>query len=98
MKMQTKVYADKDLSDFAKLVQTTLQKLSLDNTTSNIITGITDPTANTQRLVAHGFQQIPTIAVILEGNAYIQVSGVGKTTVDIRSSTTSQSYKLLVIL
>jgi hypothetical protein len=98
MRLQYKVYPDKDLSDFAKLVQATLQKLSLDNTQSRIVSGTTDGTADTQRIIAHGFQQIPSAVVVLEGNAYIQVGGISNTSVDVRSMGQSQKFKLLVIL
>lgn len=74
-----------------------LSSLSLDNTKHVIVSGKTSGTANTKAEFRHALGGQPTMAIILEGNAYVQYNGIGPDTVDIRSTATSQQFRAAVI-
>lgn len=97
MKPRFPPYSDKELSDLAKLLSAVLTSLSVDNFKHTFVTGTTSSSANTEKLFAHGFTEPPSIILVVEGNAYIQPNSISATEVDVRSASTSQSFKLWAI-
>jgi hypothetical protein len=64
------------------------------------VTGTTNGSANTQSLFRHATPsdpQAPTGWMILEGRGiYIPINGAGAEVIDVRSTATSQPFRILV--
>ncbi len=97
MKPRFRVYESNELNDFGQRVATLLANISVDNFKGTFIEGTTDGTANTEKLFAHGYTEIPLLALVVEGNAYVQVGSLSSSEVDVRSNSTSQKFKLWII-
>lgn len=94
---QFRKYQDNELDDVVRRLAVIFTNISKDNFTANEIAGVTSSTPDERLEIAHGFESLPAMALMLEGNAYVAINGLGAKTVDVRSSAASQPFKLLVI-
>lgn len=60
------------------------------------VTGTTSSSANTRAAFRHGKNEVPWLAIVAEGNAYIARHGLGPNDIDVRSAATSQEFKVLL--
>lgn len=97
MKARFKRYENKELNDLTQILSVLLTSVSVDNFKGAFIEGTTDGTANTEKLFAHGFSEPPSLALIVEGNAYVEKGSISSSEIDVRSNGTSQPFKLWII-
>lgn len=60
------------------------------------VTGTTASSANTAARFRHGKNEVPWMGIVVEGNAYIARNGIGPNDLDVRSTGTSQDFKVLL--
>jgi hypothetical protein len=72
--------------------------VSLDNFKYREVTGTTHGTANTSLKFKHGFNAAPRLVFIVEGDVYIPFGGIGANDIDVRSTQTSQKFRLYASL
>jgi hypothetical protein len=60
------------------------------------VSGTTASSANTEAKFRHGKNEVPWLGVVAEGNAYIARNGIGPNELDVRSTSTSQDFKVLL--
>lgn len=60
------------------------------------VSGTTASSANTSAMFRHGKNEVPWLGVVAEGNAYIAINGIGPNDLDVRSTGTSQDFKVLL--
>lgn len=97
MRFTESKFEDVHLNSLDKKLSSIFTKLSKDNFVTMTIDDVTDASANTSKIFKHGFGTIPAFLFILEGNAYVQYGSVTENQLDIRSTGTSQKFKLLII-
>lgn len=97
MKAQFGRYNDTEVSKLSVALARLFANISLDNFNSVEFTGTTSGTADTQARFRHGLDSIPSMVLILEGNAYVAFNGVGVSEVDIRSTSTNQKFRAVAI-
>lgn len=61
------------------------------------ITGTTNSSANTSSKFRHNKNQVPFMWHILEGRIYVPRNGAGPNDIDVRSTQTSEEFRLLLI-
>jgi hypothetical protein len=97
MKAQFKKFNDPEVANLSQSLARLFANISLDNFNASEFSGITSSSANTQAKFRHGLDSIPSMVLILEGNAYIAFDGAGVSEVDIRSTGTSQRFHAIAI-
>jgi hypothetical protein len=97
MKPRFKVYENKELNDLAQMLVVLFNNVSPSNFKSSFLEGTTNSTANTEQLFAHGYTEAPSLILVVEGNAYIQKGRISSSQVDVRSTASSQPFKLWII-
>lgn len=97
MKPAFRKYDNAELNEVIQRLVMLLANVSLDNFKYTFVEGTTDSVANTAKTFSHGFKDLPSLALIVEGNAYVAKNGLGYETVDVRSADTSQEFKALII-
>jgi hypothetical protein len=97
MKPQRTAYKDAEVAQLQEMLLAVFANISEDNFNGREVTGTTASSANTSAKFPHSLGQVPSMVLILEGNAYVAHGGIGSDTVDIRSTGTSQKFRALVI-
>ncbi len=90
-------YNDPEVAKLSVALARLFSNISVDNFNATEFSGTTSSSANTQARFRHGLTGIPSMVLILEGNAYVAFNGVGVSDVDIRSTGTSQQFKAIAI-
>jgi len=60
------------------------------------LTGTTHGTADTQMFFRHGKGKVPWLVLPIEGHVYIPRHGLTPNEIDVRSSDTSESFRILL--
>lgn len=60
------------------------------------VSGVTSHIANTAVRFRHGKEQVPYMWTILEGRIYVPRHGAGPNDIDVRSSQTSEAFRMLL--
>lgn len=97
MKPQRTAFKDPEVARLQEMLLGVLANISEDNFNGREITGTTASSANTSATFPHMLGQVPSMVLILEGNAYVAYGTIGANTVDIRSTGTSQKFRALAI-
>jgi hypothetical protein len=97
MKAQFGKYSDPEVARLSQSLTRLFANISLDNFNASEFSGTTASSANTQARFRHGLDSIPSMVLILEGNAYVAFDGAGQSEVDIRSTGTSQRFRAVAI-
>lgn len=97
MKPQFGKYNNQEVARLSQSLARLFANISLDNFNASEFSGTTSGTANTEARFRHGLNSIPSMILILEGNAYVAFDGVGVSDADIRSTATSQQFRAVAI-
>jgi hypothetical protein len=60
------------------------------------VSGTTHATANTASKYRHNKEQVPYMWIPLEGRIYVPRHGAGPNDIDVRSTTTSEPFRLVL--
>lgn len=83
------------LKDILQFLPTALSQLDTENFKVYSLSGTTDSVANTKKLFFHGLKKTPSAYLPVEGNIYVYSRG--SQYIDIRSTQTSTSFKILLL-
>jgi len=97
MKLPILDIKDVELKKVIYALQTVLSRISSDNMKSEEIRGNTDSITDTARQFKHNLKAPPSLWFALEGDVYIPRYGIDKDFVDIRSSKSSEEFRVLLI-
>jgi hypothetical protein len=97
MQAQFGKYQNQEVAKLSVALARLFANISLDNFNASEFSGTTNSVANTSSTFRHGLDSIPSMILILEGNAYVAFDGVGVSTADIRSTGTSQPFRAVAI-
>lgn len=97
MQAQFGKYNDPEVARLSQALSRLFANISLDNFNASEFSGTTASSANTQAKFRHGLDSIPSMILILEGDAYVAFDGVGVSDADIRSARTSQPFRAVAI-
>ncbi len=90
-------FNDPEINKAAQLIALVFSNISKDNFKHVEVTGKTSSSANTSQLFRHGLNEIPSLVLIIEGNAYIARNGYGADSIDVRSNETNAEFRAMVI-
>lgn len=91
---------DVDTPEVKKLIfalQTVLSNLSSDNMKAEQLIGTTNSSADTSSEFKHSLGKAPALWFALEGDVYIPRYGMKENFVDVRSRTSSEDFRILLI-
>lgn len=60
------------------------------------LTGTTNSSANTAQVFLHASKEVPAFWLPVEGCVYVPRQGLGPDTVDVRSTKTSETFRVLL--
>ncbi len=74
-----------------------LTHVNLDNMQYRVISGTTDPVANTQRLFRHGMDPRPWIGLFQTQGGGCYVRNIGNVDIDIRSTVAGSDFTIILL-
>ena len=86
-----------DFNRFQEIFRGVFQNIDTDNFNLIEVEGVTNSSADTQKIFRHNKNSVPQLVWPLEGDIYIPKNGRGDKEVDIRSRKTSEPFKMLLI-
>lgn len=90
-------FEDVDLQKMFRALVTVLYNISLDNMKRIEITGTTNASADTSSMFRHALGSVPSLWFPLEGRVYVPRHGMNENEIDIRSTVTSEPFRIMVI-
>lgn len=97
MKPTEQRFNDPELKTLFRLMASVLVNISSDNFRAVELTGATSVTADTRATFKHDLGKIPAFWFPLEGRVYVPRNGFTDTELDLRSSETSEEFRILVV-
>jgi hypothetical protein len=86
-----------NLDKLVKALTSVLSNVSKDNLVTTVVEGTTSGTADTSAKFRHNIGGVPSFWFPLEGDVYVPFNGIGPSEIDVRSTKTSEQFRLLVV-